>query len=83
MSQVPGDGPAQAHADFVDPDDFARRVDQRSPGVAAIDLCVMPDPADQRADIFPLLLEAPHGAEKAGHHHFHIAHDAERERNKS
>ena len=80
LGQVAGNGAAEAVADFVDADDLAAQVYQRAPGIPAVYGGIVPDPADQRADILAVQLEAPGRPPEPGHGHLGVADDAERDR---
>ncbi len=76
LGEVAGDGAAEAEADFVDADDLAFEVDERAARVAGINVGVVADPADERADVFAVEGE-PRGGERFRHDHFDVADDAE------
>ena len=80
LGQVAGDGAAEAVADFVDADDLAAQVHQRAAGIPAVDGGVVPDPTNQRADVFAVQPEAPGQPQEPGHGHLGIADDAQRNR---
>ena len=80
VRQVRGDRPAEAKLDFVDADDLAAQVDQRTAGVAGVNGRIMGDPADQRAHVLAVQLKTPQVAEHLGHDHLDIANDAQRDR---
>ena len=80
FGQIAGDGPREAVTDFIDTNDLAPQIHQRAAGIPTIYGGIVPDPTDQRADVFAVQPEAPGRSKEAGHGHLGIADDAQRHR---